>query len=201
MTNQSINLDNHQESAPCIYVACLSGYNNGHLHGCWINANQEPEAIWQEINSMLANSPMPDAHSASGSDVGASEWAIHDYKNFHGLFIDEQHDIEELSLWGELIAEHGKAIAVYISWAKDSLSLEVSASEFASRYCGQWENAEAFGLRSDEIEERYNWSGLESQFYFWSTVIDWEKVGLELELSDAYYYADASPGIYVFRYR
>jgi hypothetical protein len=35
-------------------------------------------------------------------------------------------------------------------------------------------------------------------------MIDWEKVGRELELSDAYYYADASKsgayGIYVFRY-
>jgi hypothetical protein len=35
-------------------------------------------------------------------------------------------------------------------------------------------------------------------------MIDWEKVGRELELSDAYYYADGSKsgayGIYVFRY-
>ena len=27
---------------PRIYVACLAAYNNGHLHGAWIDAAQEP---------------------------------------------------------------------------------------------------------------------------------------------------------------
>jgi hypothetical protein len=31
--------------APRIYVACLSAYNNGHLHGWWIDADQEPDAL------------------------------------------------------------------------------------------------------------------------------------------------------------
>lgn len=194
MTNQSINLDLLQESAPCIYVACLCAYNNGHSSGCWIDANQEPEAIWQEINSMLANSPMPDAE----------EWAIHDYQNFGSISIDEYENIEELCQWVKLLTLHSNdrdAVAAYVDWAKNIGLEEITSENFKSRYCGHWDNAEAFALRSDEIEERYNWSGLESQFYFWSTVIDWKKVGRELELSDEYYYIDASPGIYVFRYR
>ena len=33
---------------PKIYVASLSDYNNGHLHGRWINAAQEAAAIQEE---------------------------------------------------------------------------------------------------------------------------------------------------------
>ena len=31
-----------------IYVACLAAYNNGCLHGAWIDAAQEPEEIEEE---------------------------------------------------------------------------------------------------------------------------------------------------------
>jgi antirestriction protein len=58
--------------APRIYVACLSAYNNGYLHGWWIDADQEPDALLSDIEEMLADSPMDDAE----------EWAIHDYENF-----------------------------------------------------------------------------------------------------------------------
>lgn len=42
-------------------MACLAAYNNGKLHGCWIDAIQD------QINSMLASSPEEDAE----------EYAIH----------------------------------------------------------------------------------------------------------------------------
>ena len=59
---------------PRIYVACLAAYNNGHLHGRWIDANQDPDAIQVEISAMLAASPIADAE----------EWAIHDYEGYEG---------------------------------------------------------------------------------------------------------------------
>ena len=40
-----------------IYVACLAAYNNGHLHGCWIEVTDEA-AIWQAVQDMLAASPI-----------------------------------------------------------------------------------------------------------------------------------------------
>lgn len=40
-----------------IYVACLAAYNNGHLHGCWIDACQDKDAVWNDIKSMLKDSP------------------------------------------------------------------------------------------------------------------------------------------------
>ena len=57
---------------PSIFVACLAAYNDGHLHGAWIDATQDPLQIHEEIQEMLDESPVEDAE----------EWAIHDKENF-----------------------------------------------------------------------------------------------------------------------
>jgi len=44
-----------KETTTRIYVACLSSYNNGKLHGAWIDAYQEPEAITADVQKMLAH--------------------------------------------------------------------------------------------------------------------------------------------------
>lgn len=182
--------------APRIYVACLSAYNNGYLHGWWIDADQEPDTLELDIEDMLAESPMDDAE----------EWAIHDFENFSPIHIDEHEDLDKLCQWANLISSHREergAIAAYISWAEDA-GLEVSSEEFASRYCGHWDDGKDFALKSGEIEELYNWSQLEKEHNFWSMHIDWESVARDLELSYVYHYASASQseghGIYVFRY-
>ncbi len=72
---------------PRIYVASLSDYNNGHLHGCWIRAAQDPDLIYDEIHQMLATSPSPQAE----------EWAIHDYEGFTPHDICETADIPTIT--------------------------------------------------------------------------------------------------------
>ena len=42
----------HLSGTPRIYVASLSDYNAGHLHGRWIDADQDPDAIREEIAAM-----------------------------------------------------------------------------------------------------------------------------------------------------
>jgi antirestriction protein len=64
---------------PRIYVACLAAYNSGVLHGAWIDVEDDGEAVWRQINAMLAASPV----------AGAEEFAIHDYENFGGVAIAE----------------------------------------------------------------------------------------------------------------
>ena len=88
---------------PRIYVACLAAYNQGHLHGTWIDADQDADAIHEEIQQMLAESPVPDAE----------EWAIHDYEGFGGLNLSEYEDIERVAEFGQLLAEHGPAFGAY----------------------------------------------------------------------------------------
>jgi antirestriction protein len=57
---------------PRIYVACLAAYNNGCLHGEWINANQDADSLHEEVKKILSASPIP----------RAEEFAIHDFENF-----------------------------------------------------------------------------------------------------------------------
>jgi hypothetical protein len=40
-------------TSPKVWIASLSDYNAGWLHGTWIDANQEPDVIWTGINEML----------------------------------------------------------------------------------------------------------------------------------------------------
>lgn len=42
-----------------IYVACLASYNNGRLYGKWIDAEQDADAINEEIRLLLKGSPYP----------------------------------------------------------------------------------------------------------------------------------------------
>lgn len=42
-----------------IYVACLASYDNGVLHGRWINASRDVESMQSEIDVMLRESPFP----------------------------------------------------------------------------------------------------------------------------------------------
>ena len=85
------------DSNPRIYVACLAAYNNGHLHGAWIDADQDADDIRDEISAMLARSPIKDAE----------EYAIHDYEGFEGVTVREYASIEGVARMGAFIAEHG----------------------------------------------------------------------------------------------
>ncbi|MCE3237839.1 MAG: hypothetical protein K0R24_820 [Gammaproteobacteria bacterium] len=84
---------------PKIYVACLAAYNNGYLHGQWIEANQDTERLHQAVKEMLARSPMPHAE----------EWAIHGYEDFGGVSIGESTPFETVSEIAALIVEHGES--------------------------------------------------------------------------------------------
>lgn len=85
------------DSNPRIYVACLAAYNNGYLHGAWIDADQGADVIRDEIAAMLALSPTK----------GAEEYAIHDYEGFEGVTISEYAGIDTVARMGAFIAEHG----------------------------------------------------------------------------------------------
>lgn len=97
---------------PRIYVACLSAYNNGKLHGRWIDCIHGRADIEEAIADMLAASPEPDAE----------EYAIHDAEGW-GFRVEESHDLAELAqaaqylgeygpVLGELVDEYGLADAV-----------------------------------------------------------------------------------------
>src|SRR5947209_5812596 len=95
-------------SRPRIWVASLADYNNGRLHGRWINAARDESVLQADIDSMLAASPLT---AATGEP--AEEWAIHDYDGFGSLRIDEHENLGWISQVAKGIARHGPAFAAY----------------------------------------------------------------------------------------
>jgi len=69
-----------------VYAACLAAYNNGLLHGRWLDVTGDVDALRADIAAMLADSPEPNAE----------EWAIHDYDGFNSSQWGENPDLEEL---------------------------------------------------------------------------------------------------------
>ena len=115
---------------PRIYVACLAAYNNGKLHGLWIDAD-DPEDMNDAIEKMLEKSPIPDAE----------EWSIHDYEGFCGMRVDECPDLEELAEHAKAIEKHGEAWAHYCSYIGNDYA---TLDNFNDAYCGHWDNEKAF---------------------------------------------------------
>lgn len=167
-------------ATPRIYVACLAAYNAGKLHGAWIDADQDAEAIHEEIRAMLAKSPEP----------MAEEWAIHDYEGFGGLRLGEFEDIERVAEFGQLIAEHGPAFAAYAGHVGPNYA---TAESFEEAYCGQWESEVAHAeelfdeVYAHEIPEHLR------------CYIDYEAFARDLFINDCYSVDCPEGGVYVFR--
>jgi antirestriction protein len=192
------------ESTPKIYVACLSAYNSGHLHGLWIDATQEAEEIKDDIEWMLSWSPVADDEVCVHEVSRREEWAIHDYENFESLSLGENENLEYISKLAQALDEtkDAEAMAAWLNYAQGLIrnpNIEELVEKFDNYYCGHWETERDFILKSSEIEEIYNWSEFEQKFQFWSFHIDWDSVARDLFLQ-GYDSVKASPyGIYVFR--
>ncbi|MCD7985240.1 MAG: antirestriction protein ArdA [Desulfovibrio sp.] len=90
-----------------IYVASLSDYNNGILHGAWIDFEDcaSADCVRDKISAMLATSPYTSSASAMEYGLKAEEWAIHDYELPGSMKIDEYEDIDLLWSCYETIQE------------------------------------------------------------------------------------------------
>ena len=132
------------DEKPKIYVACLSAYNNGYLHGLYIDATQEPDDILDDIKWMLSWSPVINIEPCE-------EWAIHDYECWEGIKLSEYEDIERVSKLAQLLAEYGKAYAIYYEHYGEEYATE---EDFQDRYLGEYEDKEDFVYQSWENDGR-----------------------------------------------
>ncbi|MGD0082034.1 MAG: antirestriction protein ArdA [Acidimicrobiales bacterium] len=116
------------KDSPKVWIASLSDYNAGHLHGAWVEADQEPDDIWAGINEVLRSSKEP----------GAEEWAVFDYEGFGPLRLSEYETVERISRLGRGIGEHGEAFAAFANFLGGEDEL---LDQFEDCYSGQWESA------------------------------------------------------------
>jgi len=166
------------DTAPRIYVASLSDYNAGRLHGAWIDATQEPDEIHEEVAAMLAKS----------REMIAEEWAIHDYEGFAGLSIHEWEQFEKVSELAQLIEEHGAAYAAYA----EHVGVDCADAEgFRDAYCGEWDSEKAYA--ENYAEETGAWTEDNPLAFY----VDWDKYARDMFMT-SHYSVSASPGIYVF---
>lgn len=146
---------------PRIYVACLAAYNNGYLHGAWLDAAQGVSEMQDQVNAMLAASPI----------AGAEEYAIHDYEGFGGAFISEYAGLADVCETATFLAEHGPLAAVTLKAAFGNLS---EARPMLERYAGCYPSVAAF---AEECAEQ--WYEIPEQLAYY---IDYEAMARSLQL-------------------
>lgn len=117
-----------------IYVACLSSYNAGRLHGVWIDATLDEDIIQEQVEEMLQDSPEEDAE----------EWAIHDYDGFGSLELSEYESFETVSAWANLIEEYGEPICLLSKDLNDDCPERVKDA-WEDGYIGTFKNAYEYG--------------------------------------------------------
>jgi antirestriction protein len=116
-------------NSPKIYVACLAAYNNGQLHGAWIDATQDADTIQEAIEAMLEASPQPESE----------EYAIHEYEGFGKIKLSESESIDTVADLAQAIEEHGEAFeCFYQNESFDSVSDAVEA--FKECYSGEYKS-------------------------------------------------------------
>ena len=170
-----------------IYVASLSDYNDGRLHGAWLDADTDADELAEGITTMLARSPMP----------GAEEWAIHDYEGFGPLRLGEYEDIATVAQIGQGIAEHGPAYAHWASICGTSDRDELG--RFDDVYLGHWDTIEDYAenllddLGIKDLIERNIPDSLQAY-----VTVDTEGFARDLEYSGDVTTSEGDNGVYLF---
>jgi antirestriction protein len=168
---------------PRIYVASLSDYNVGRLHGAWLEADQLPNDLQADIDHMLASSPEP----------GAEEWAIHDYENFGPVHLGEYMSVESVSRLANGLVKHGVAFG---HWA-EYVGLETEeVANFDFAYCGTWQSLQEWLEESAvDYEARHALEQLPEWLQPYVSV-DYDALGRDIAM-DAYVVEDGE-GVHVF---
>lgn len=161
-----------------IYVACLAAYNNGHLHGSWIEVMDEA-AIWQAVQNMLAASPI---------EEDAEEWAIHDYEGFAGAEVGEYFSFANVVELAEYITERGELGAEVLNYYGGNI--EDAKARF-DEYAGEYDSLEAY---AEELTEQ---SGLEIPESL-ANYIDYKAMAHDYEQSGDFLTFEVGGSVHIF---
>lgn len=140
-----------------IYVACLASYNNGILHGAWIDAESDVDAMQEQVNAMLRKSRFPNVFVICPDCIGAGvvcengdecenctglgkipsaeEWAIHDYDGLPASF-GEYCGLQTIADFVELCDEYVFIDSADLAAIVADIGLEYTADKMLDDYCG-----------------------------------------------------------------
>lgn len=171
-----------KSDTPRIYVACLASYNCGTLHGEWVDATLDVKDLEEEIQKILAKSPVPDAE----------EWAVHDYDGFYDTasYIGEYPNLADVVEIARFIEEHGRIAAKLVSHFCGNIS---DAKRAYEGYQGCYESL------ADYAEEFCENCGYEIPDWA-NGYINWESMAIDWELNgDIFTIQISYREIHVFR--
>ncbi len=168
---------------PSIYVACLSAYNSGRLHGEWIDATQEPEDIHTQVEAMLKASPVSDAE----------EWAIHDYSGFCGYPVSEYSSFEDLSEIAQVLDQDddGELLCEIMLHLGGGTTLRDAKEFLENNYRGLHKDLEEYAM--DWCED----TGMEIPDHL-THYIDYAAMGRDWELSGDIFTLEIGNDMHVF---
>lgn len=127
-----------EQERPHIYVASLSDYNNGHLHGAWLDATDPVEGLQEAVDTMLTLSP-----TTRRTGEPAEEWRIDDYEGFGAVELNEFTDLATVAAIANGLQQHGEAFGAWVAASGAKTTEELS--RFEDCYIGEFGSREAFG--------------------------------------------------------
>lgn len=129
---------------PRIYVASLSDYNNGLLHGAWLRADDTVEDLQEAIDVMLTASPW-----ARRTGEPAEEWRIDDYEGF-GEYLDIGgfENLATVAALADGVTQHGAAFGAWVM--HEGVADPEELAQFEEYFMGEFASAEEFG--EDQLE-------------------------------------------------
>lgn len=212
-------------ATPRIYVACLASYNNGVLHGAWIDAN-DIDAIKEGIVKVLATSKFanvefdcydcaarvkdcaPDSIPPSfpncqtckglGKIPSAEEWAIHDYEGFAGIKLGENPDLEKVAKLGQLIEEQSdeNLLRAAVEVSDYHADADAILETIEDKYQGCYDSLAEW---AESMCEDCDDGSLTKLPNFIRYHIDWEAIAeLELIMSGDYSSVNIDGSFYIF---
>ncbi len=160
-----------------IYVACLAAYNNGHLHGRWIEVSDE-STILQAVQAMLLSSPIE----------AAEEWVIHDYEGFEGAEVGEYYSFANVVELADYIREHGALGAQVLNYYGGNIEdARTRFEDYAGEYDSLADYAEELTEQSGEtIPERL------------APYIDYKAMAHDYEQSGDFLTFEVSGSVHIF---
>ena len=155
--------DDPDTGGPRILVRCLAAYNSGRLHGVMIDAALGEDHVREKVAAMLAASP----------ELGAEEWAIHDYEGFEGATIPEYASFESVCALAEFLTEQGMLGARLYRYFGDDLEQARAAFD---DYAGEYRSAADF---AEQLHDDIGTDIPESLQYY----VDWEALARDMALN------------------
>ncbi len=119
------------ENNALIYVACLSAYGNGYLHGDWIDASEGIDHVKDCIKEILSTSPVAEE---------CEEWAIHDFQGFGNYKVEEYSDLDKLCEIAEFLRECDKFPPDVVSELVNDYGIDGAKEKMEEDFIGEFES-------------------------------------------------------------